>query len=232
LVSYPDRALMNSFDVAFQNPWQVAIIAENSVLLVLERDPAGDAGAAMVAVNLTEGRLVYRRSLKGDVRHFGLSPALAVVALGDVSGNRVVLTDPATLTTQAAFEVDGSPVDLIFVDGGAILAVAAARPDGDGELILWKIKAEKKHGLVQKKQWRIALAGRPVRIAASPDERSIAVGLEDGRLEIVDVESKTVVQTVVLPAVPRDVVWCDPSVVGPLLPEWTDDDPPSLNLGG
>ncbi len=232
LVSYPDRALMNSYEIAFHNPWQVAIIADDTVLLVLERDPAGHGQTAMVAVNLGDGRMVYRRPLGGDVRHFALSPTLAIIALGDASGGRVVLTDPATLSPLAAFAVGGSPADLVFVDAGSVLAVASELPGGGGELVLWKIKAEKKNGLVQKKEWRIALDGTPVRIAASPDERYVVVGLAEGRLQIVDVDSRETVQSAVLPAAPRDVVWCDPAMAGPLVPEWTDDAPPTLDLGG
>ncbi|MDX2438742.1 MAG: hypothetical protein QNL88_17040 [Acidobacteriota bacterium] len=231
VVSYPERALMNSFEIAFHNPWQVAVIAEDSVLLVLERHPSGNGQTAMVAVNLGDGRMVYRRPLVGDVRHFALSPALAVIALGDASSDRVVLTDPATLTTQADFAVGGSPVDLVFVDTGSTLVVASERPDGGGELVMWKIKFEKKHGLVKKKEWRIPLEGQPVRLAASPDERYVAVALAEGRVQIIDVDSREIVQSAVLNAAPRDIVWCDPSLPGPILPEWTDDDPPTLDLG-
>ena len=35
-----------------------------------------------------------------------------------------------------------------------------------------------------------------------------------------------------LGAAPRDIVWCDPSIEGPLLPDWSDDDAPTLDLGG
>ena len=232
LVSYPERALMNSYEIAFHNPWQVAVIADNGVLLVLERDPMGEGESSMVAVNLRDGRLVYRRPLGGDIRHFALSPPLAVIALGDAATGRVVLTDPATLTTRADFAVGGSPVDLVFVDMGSILAVASQLPDGGGELVLWKIKADKKKGLVQKKEWRIPLEGQPVRLAASPDERLVAVAFEDGRVQIIDVDSRETVQTAVLNEAPRDIVWCDPSLPGPILPEWTDDAPPTLDLGG
>ena len=74
VVSYPERALMNRYEIAFESPWLVEVAVDNTVLLVLERDPAGAGPAAMVAVNLSEGRLVYRRPLGSDVRHFALSP--------------------------------------------------------------------------------------------------------------------------------------------------------------
>jgi hypothetical protein len=232
VVSYPDRALINSFEIAFQNPWQVAVIADDSVLLVLERDPSGDGPASMVAVNLGDGQMVYRRPLRGDVRRFALSPPLAVIAMGDVSTGRVVLTDPATLTAQAEYAVGGKPMDLVFVETGSVLAVASQLENGSGELILWKIKGDKKHGLVLKKEWRIELDGVPVRIASSPEERFVAIGFADGRVQVVDVDSKEIVLTTAVTAAPRDVVWCDPTIPGPVMPEWSDDDAPTLDLGG
>jgi len=232
IMSYPERALMNRFEIDFRNPWQVAVIADNTVLLVLERDPNGAGQTSMVGVNLSDGRLVYRRPLGGDVRHFGLSPSLGLIALADASGGQVVFADPGTLSPQATFAVAGSPVDLVFVDGGSTLAVASELPDGGGELVLWKVKSEKKKGLVIKKEWHIALDGVPVRVAASPDGKLIAVGLVDSRLQIIDVGSKTPVQAAVLPAAPRDIVWCDPSFAGPLLPAWTDNEPPTLEFEG
>ncbi len=232
IMSYPERALMNRFEIDFNNPWQVAVVADNTVLLVLERDPVGDGPTAMVAVNLGDGRLVYRRPLGGDVRHFGLSPLLGLIAFADASGGQVVFADPGALVPQATFTVAGSPVDLVFVDGGSTLAVASELPDGGGELVLWKVKAEKKKGLVIKKEWHIALDGAPVRVAASPGGKLVAVGLADGRLQIIDVDSKTQVQSAPLPGEPRDIVWCDPSFAGPLLPAWTDNEPPTLQFEG
>ena len=48
VVSYPERALMNSFDIAFHHPWQVEVVADNTILLVLERFPIGDGETALV----------------------------------------------------------------------------------------------------------------------------------------------------------------------------------------
>ena len=63
VMSYPDRALMNRFEIPFESPWQVEILAGNTVLLVLERLPQGGGEVRLTAVNLGEGRLVYRRPL-------------------------------------------------------------------------------------------------------------------------------------------------------------------------
>ena len=158
---------MDSFEVRFDNPWQVAVVADNTVLFVLERSPDGDSGAVMTALNLGEGRVVYRRPLAGDVRHFALSPKLGMVALADADAGQVVLADPATLTPRLAYFVNGKPVDLVFADDGTTLVVAVAREDGGGELAVWKIKMDKKKGLQRKQERTVSLAGSPVRIAVS-----------------------------------------------------------------
>lgn len=232
VMSYPDRALLNSFEISFDHPWQAAVLADNTVLLVLERLPDAGSEASMTAVSLGEGRLVYRRPLGGDVRHFALSVTLGVMALSQAEGNQVIVVDPATLTPLAAFPTEGTPVDLVFAGDGSTLVTAVERPDGGGDLLIWKIKSEKKEGLKLKKEWTVPLPAAPVRLASSPDGRHVAVGLMNGELQIVEVESRVLVATANLSTAPRDVVWCDPSIEGPLLPDWSDDDEPTLDLGG
>jgi hypothetical protein len=232
VMSYPERALMNRFEISFDHPWQVAVLADNTVLLVLERLPEAGSEASMTAVNLGEGRLVYRRPLGGDVRHFALSVTLGVMALAEADGNQVIVVDPATLIPVAVFPTAGKPVDLVFTEDGSTLVVAVERPDGGGEILIWKIKHEKKEGLQKKKEWTVPLATAPLRLAGSPDGRHVAVGLTGGELQIVELETQVLVATANLRAAPRDVVWCDPTIAGPLLPDWSDDDAPTLGLGG
>jgi hypothetical protein len=231
VLSYPDRALMNRFEIPFEHPWQVEIVADNTVLLVLERLPDSGDGAKLTAVELGEGRVVYRRPLSGDVRHFALSMPLGVMALANAASRQIVVVDPATLTPAAVFPVDGKPVDIVFAVDGATLVTAVERADGKGELQIWKLKEEKKKGLQKKKEWRVPLEAAPVRLVASPDWRHVAVGLESGELQIFEVEKQLPVASAALPQAPRDVVWCDPSLEGPLVPDWSDDDEPTLNLG-
>ena len=232
VMSYPERALMNRFEISFDHPWQVAVLADNTVLLVLERLPDAGSEASMTAVNLSEGRLVYRRPLKGDVRHFGLSVALGVMALAEAEGNQVILADPATLLPIGVFPTAGKPVDLVFAEDGSTLVIAVELPDGGGEILIWKIKQDKKQQLQKKKEWTVPLGGAPLRLAVSPDGRHVAAGLTSGELQIVDLDTRAVVATADLRAASRDVVWCDPSIEGPLLPDWSDDDAPTLGLGG
>ena len=231
VMSYPERALIDRFDLEIDHPWQVAVLAGNSVLMVLERRPDGRGGTALAALNLGGGELVYRRPLSGDVRHMAFSPPLGVMALAEASSNRVFLVDPGTLAPAAVYEVPGVPVDLVFADGGTTLVVALARDDGRGELVMWRIKAGKE-GLERKKEWIVELGGEPVRMAVSPDLRHVAVGLSSASLQVVEVANQQPGATVKLPAAPRDVVWCDPAAEGPLVPEWSDEEAPQLDLGG
>ena len=232
ILSYPERALMNRIDIGFEHPWQVEVLAEDTVLVVLERLPEGGENAVLSIVKLDEGKLVYRRPLSSDITHFSFSPALGVMALADPEAGRVLLADPSTLLTAAEFEVSGRPVDVAFVEGGSTLAVAIEREDGGGELAIWKIKPDKKDTLQRKKEWTVLLSGAPVRLVSSPDYRHVAVGLKTEELQVVRIEKPEVVAIVELPDMPRDVVWCDPLREGPLIPDWSDDDPPELDLSG
>lgn len=232
VLSYPERALMNRIDVGFEHPWQVEVLGENTILVVLERLPEGGEDAVLSIVKLDEGKLVYRRQLSGDIRHFSFSPALGVIALADPDARRVRLANPATTSITAEFETPGRPIDLAFVEGGSTLAVAIERDDGGGELAIWKIKLDKQDVPRRKNEWTVLLAGAPVRLVSSPDHQHVAVGLETGELQIIRIEKQRMVALIKLPEAPRDVVWCDPLREGPLIPDWSDDNPPELDLSG
>jgi hypothetical protein len=231
VMSYPERALMNRFEISFEHPWQAAVLADNTILMVLERSPDAGSKATMTAIRLHEGRVVYRRPLAGDVRHFAPSMALGLMALAQAEGNTVILADPATLMPVATFPTAGRPVDLVFAEDGSTLVIGLELPDGGGEILIWKIKMDKNEGLKKKKERTVPLAAAPLRLAASPDGRHVAAGLTSGELQIVDLKGRIPTAAANLPAAPRDVVWCDPSIPGPLLPDWSDDDAPTLGLG-
>jgi hypothetical protein len=232
VISYPERALINSFEIPFENPWQVEVLANDTALVVLERAADGVGEKRMTAVALPEGRVVYRRPLPGDVRHFSVSIPLGLMALAETSTNVVSVVDPATLLPVSVFQLTGTPVDLVFADDGSTLVAAVARPESDSELSIWKLKMDNKKGLQRKKEWVVPLDASPVRLAASPDGRHVAVALDDGEIQIVELKSQLPIVTVKLGQVPRDLVWCDPTLEGPLLPDWSDDDEPTLDLGG
>jgi hypothetical protein len=231
VMSYPERALIKKYELSVDHPWQVAILAYNTVMIVLERKPDGSGGSALTALNLGGGDVVYRRPMDGDVRHIAFSPELAVMALADATAKRVILADPGTLTPAADFEISGTPADVAFADGGAILVVAYTTSDDRGGLLMLKMKAGK-NGLEVKKKWTVELSGRPVRMMSSPDQQFVAVALESAVVQVVNVATRSPVTTVELPSAPRDLAWCDPSSPGPLLPEWSDTEAPHLDFGG
>jgi len=231
VMSYPERALIKKYELSIDHPWQVAILAYNTVMIVLERKPDGSGGSVLTALNLGGGDVVYRHPMDGDVPHMAFSPELAVMALANATTKRVILADPGTLTPAAGFEISGTPADVAFADGGSILVVAYAASDDRGGLLMLKIKSGKK-GLEVKKQWTVELSGRPVRMMSSPDQQYLAVALASAVIEVVSVATRSPVATVELPSAPRDLAWCDPSAPGPLLPEWSDKEAPHLDFGG
>jgi hypothetical protein len=231
IISYPERALINRFEIQFENPWQVEVLADDTALVVLERAPDGVGEKRMTAIALPEGRVVYRRPLPGDVRHFSVSIPLGLMFLAETSANVVSAVDPATLLPVSVFQLTGTPVDLVGAEDGSTLVVAVARADGDSELSIWKLKMDNKKGLRRKKEWSVPLDAAPVRLAASPDGRHVAVALHGGEILIIDLKSRLPIVTAELADVPRDLVWCDPTLEGPLLPDWSDDDEPTINLG-
>jgi hypothetical protein len=230
VMSYPERALLNRFEVGFEHPWQVEVVADNTVLFVLERLPQGSDEASLVAVNLGEGKLVYRHPLQGDVRRFALSAALRVMALAAAGTGQVVIADPVVVSPVAVYPIDGRPIDVVFAGDETTLVAAVQKADGSGEVRNWKLKMEKKKGLVVKMEWTVPLPASPVRMVRSPDWRHVAVALDNGEVQIIEVASHIRTSTVKLPGDLRDFVWCDPMRAGPLLPEWSDDDEPTLNF--
>ncbi len=231
VMSYPERALISQYELSIDHPWQVEVLAYNTVMIVLERQPDGKGGSTLTALNLDGGDIVYRRQMDADVRHMAFSPALGVMALANATSGQVVLADPGTLTPAAVFEIPGTPADVAFADDGAILAIAYASGDDRGGLLLLKIKADK-NGFEVKKRWTVEVSSPPVRLAASPDRQYVALALESAVVEVVGVATRSIEATVELPAAPRDLAWCDPSSPGPLLPEWSDNEAPHLDFGG
>jgi hypothetical protein len=226
LVSYPDRALITRIATAVVNPWQVLMAPDDAAMLVLERLPDGSTGIHMSVIDLVERKGLPRVALAGDIVHMALSPKLGLLALADAGSGRVQLVVPATVAPVAVRPVSGRPVDVAFVGGGRVLATAVATPDGNGTLDLALFKSGRK-GLRLDKEHALPLGAPPVRLAASPDGRHLAVALEDGSLILVNVDERVVVASHRLPGTPRDLRWCDPSRPGPMLPEWSEGEGPA-----
>ena len=226
-LSYPDRAVIKTISADIAHPWQVIMAPDGAAMLILERLPDGSTGVHMTTVNLITSQVVYRRPLSGDIRHIALSPQLGLLALADAETGVVHLGEPATLAPVAAHGTDGTPVDLVFTREGKILATAVDPGDGTGILELALFKASKKKGLRLDKEFPVPLAAPPVRVAASPGGGQVAVAMEGGGVVVVDVDEREVVATAKLPGTPRDLRWCDPTREGPMIPDWSDGEPPT-----
>lgn len=230
LVTYPERAVITRFDADIQRPWQVEMISD-TVLLALERSPDQPGEATLDAVDMVARQVVFRHRLPGDVQGFALSLELGLLAVADASTSAVTLMAPATMTPMASLTAGGPVRGVAFCDGPSTsLAAIAAAGDTGGELRVWVLKSGK-DGIKVKKERSLPLEAAPSRLAVAPAGDRVAVALDPVGLLIVNLESLLVERTVPLPAEPRDVVWCDPSRQGPLLPDWSDDDPPELRLG-
>lgn len=227
-VSYPNRAVISRVKAEIDHPWQVLMISD-SVLLVLEKGPAGLGPPVLTAVDMVNRQLVYRRPLPGRVERLALSREFGLLALADAARSEVALVEPATLQPVSVLTTAGPAADVIFLDERGIVAAVSPVADAGGELRVWLLKA-KKGELTVKKERHLSLGDTPVRIAASPGQDLFAVTFAGGTIDLVTVDELSVVRTIELPGVPRDVVWCDPSRPGPMIPEWSDEKAPELRM--
>ncbi len=227
VASYPERAVVTRQPCDVASPWQVILVPDETALLILDRAPEGGRAASLVALDLLHGQEVYRRQLEGDVVRMALSPTLGLLAVADATGS-VCLLQPGGGLPVGCWPMPGSPRDLVFAGDPEQLAVAVATPAGAGTLQLMRFKHRPDGTEVRTEP--TALAGAPVRLAADPSGAFLAVGLATG-VELVELRHRRSLGVVPLEASPRDLAWCDPSRPGPLLPEWSDQKPPTLEMG-
>ncbi len=227
-VSYPDRAVVATVEAEIDYPWQVIMISD-SVLLVLEKGPVGEGPTYLTAVDMVSRQIVYRRKLADSVGRVGLSRELGLVVFADSASDAVRLVDPAALSPVLSLATVGPVNDAVFLDTSKTLAAVSSAGDGGGELRTWSLKA-KKGELTVKNEHSVTFDSVPLRVAHSPAEDLIAVTLEGGRIDVLLVDGLERVQSFQLPGTPRDVIWCDPSRPGPMVPKWTSDSPPELRM--
>ena len=225
-LSYPDRAVIKRISAKIVHPWQVIMAPDGAAMLILERLPDGSTGTHMSTVNLITSQVVYRRLLPGDIRHISLSPQLGLLALADAENNQVHLVEPATLAPMAARPTPGQPIDVAFTLDGKTMATAVDTGDGAGILDLAHFKTGKK-GMQLKKTHSIPLSAAPVRLAASPGGKYVAIALDGGSVAVVDIEGRVITGTGALPDTPRDLRWCDPTREGPMIADWSDGEVPA-----
>jgi hypothetical protein len=230
MVSYPERARLAEIEAEVAAPWQALITPEGTSLLVLERSPDGEGPVLMSAVDLINRRQVYRQQLAGRVVRMALASELGLLALADAESGTIRLVDPATLTPAVEVPLPGEPRDVAFVGQPEMLVVAVAGAGGRGELVTWRL-AVKKGVLKLKKRRALPLPGAPLMLAVAPWQSHVAVALESGWVELVELKRLSAAGSAQLPGAPRHLVWCDPLDEGPLLPDWSDQKKPELPFG-
>ncbi len=223
LFTYPERAPMGRVDATIESPWQVVFTRDDSVALILDRRPDGVGGASLVSVDLVAHQLLRRMPLAGDVTRIALSNQLGAIALVDRSSTTLRIVEPATQAVIAALDVGGAPADAAFIEDGRTLVVAADRGQG-GVLQVWQLKTSRK-GIKTKLQDEAALQAPPLRLAVDPAEAFAAVALTNGSVPVIEIAHGRQFTELVLGSPPRDLVWCDPSHPGPVVPEWSDRAP-------
>jgi len=231
LLSYPERTAIAKVDAEIERPWQVIVTEDGRTVFILERRPGGEGGAVLTLVDLALRKVAIRAAAPADVRYMAFSQTLGLLAVANRSTGRVELLAPEALAPVFEVEVQGTPQDVGF--SGDRLVVACSAQDGTGSLQSWRVKSGRK-GFTLKKPTMIALEGSPVRLALAPGGEWAAVGLEQGQLILADYSHEVVVRVVELSSPPRDVVWCDPGLRAPLLPDWSDQGggPEKVDLEG
>ncbi len=218
LVSYPDRAVLGRVEAEILHPWQVVTSADGTTVLILERLPGSADPPVLWGANLIERRLSLRAPLPADTVSMAFTREHGLLALA--GGGAIRLVDPATVTTVARMPVAGGAVDVGFADKGERVLVAVRRVDGSGVVQRFRIKGGR-HGVKAREEGSIALSGAPAALAVSPGGQWAAVALAGGGVAILDARKGRPVREIVTPEAPRDLVWCDPSRPGPLLPDWS-----------
>ncbi len=223
LMSYPERALLGRVDVTIENPWQVVVPTDGSVVLVFCRRPDIEGGARLVAVDMRSAKLSYNSPIPGDITRMEFIKKLSLVAMTDRARHIVHFVAPGSLALVASLPVGGVPVDLVAYEEGRRLAVAcSAAEGGQAVLRLWKIKS-KKETIEISKEHIVPLPVDPVGLAMSPSERWVAVALIDGQILVIDIKKREVITTIAGPnEAARDFIWVDPATDGPILEQWSD----------
>lgn len=217
VVSYPERSFLLRMDGDFNRPWQVIQSPDTSSLLLLERYPSGDFASRLSAIDLVRRSVVMQREFAGDLRRMAVLGEVGLIVVVDATAGKIRMLDPVTFQDALELDVESKPADVAVFGGGRHLVVA----NGEGALSHWKFK-QKRSKTKCKKLPDVAVGGRPLRLAVAPDDETVAVATDRGRVEVInpvtgdhlggwDVEGEL-----------RDLIWFDPATPGPLIPVWSD----------
>jgi len=222
VVSWPGRTLLGEVPAEIRHPWQVILLPGDLQMLVLERRHDGQGGVRLWFVDLLDRRVVRKADLDPGVRSMTMVPALGMLALAGGAGGVRMLAG-GSFEPVAVIPCGGS-VEGVAAGGtwGKKLLTVAVATEGGGRLERFRLKL-KKGELTWKVQKGLDLEAPPVALAASPLRLWVAVALKTGRIAIAGLEEGEEVASAVLPEAPRDLVWCEPGIPGPLVVPWTVD---------
>ena len=194
IAAYPDRLVLEDWEVPLERPWRVRISNDGLTLYVLDRPRQG---GAVVKIDLLSGRVQARVALPREPDEMILLEELGILAVAYPELEAVELRSGTSLTVEGIVHCPGSPAGLAF-DGSRSLLVAVAG-DGDGAVVRYRIRRKEKEGLDVREKDRLELPAVPGRLAGSPDGRWVAASGRAGGLWIADSHLGKIERSVELP---------------------------------
>ena len=217
IVSYPERSFISRMEGDFRRLWQIEIAPEGTSLLILERKPSGKSGAVLSAVDLSAAQVVHQRKFSSDLTRFAVASSVGLLVAADPRRRRIRLLDPASFGDVHQLPIDGEPVDVVVMHDGKDLFVAGAT----GKILRWRLTRDRK-GVQAKELKSISVDGRVLRLTVGLEGKTFAAVTDAGRLLVIRSKDGELLASWEVPLEPRDLVWCDPKLAGPLLPSWSD----------
>ncbi|MCP4896019.1 MAG: hypothetical protein GY906_03510 [bacterium] len=223
ILSYPNRALVKRVEARINNPWQVEQTKDQRFVFVLDRLPDNADGSRLVAVDMISGDLSYRKRLAGDVVDLGFSQELGLLSMVDQTAGVVRLVTPGSLAPVQILDYgDEIPIAAEFVADETWIAVITTDVEREGgQLRITRMK-KKSDRLEPDLKATVSLERAPVGLAVAPGGDFVAVALDDGEVLVFSRRKGELVSRVSLGEAPRHLVWCDPTLMGPLMPEWSE----------
>ena len=211
VVSYPDRSVLAEVDAGLNRPWRTVVGPDERYAMVLERAPSD---SMVTIIDLWQGLVQSRHPVRGSVADMELLVATGALALGADDG-RVLIVDPATFAVIATWQAPSGVRTLVAREKQLVVGCA------DGSVTVLEIKVRKQEMRVHE-QHRVQLSGAVHAAAGEPGSQRLAVVTDDGVVTLIDAKSGTTTTLTDVEDRPRDLVWVDLSLRGPLEPLWSD----------
>lgn len=191
-------------------PWLYIFVL--AALLAQAPVPARAAGAALVmnsrdaslsVIDLASEHEVRRIPVLREPHHWALTPDGRDLLVGDLSGNEIVVLDPATFEVRRTIPVS-DPYQLGFSPDGKYLVVNA----------LHRAQVDVYEPGTYRLLKRFALSYMPSHMAFAPDSAAVYVSLQgSGRLAAIDLRTMAVRWTTAVGLTPAGVLWLNGRVL-------------------